>query len=82
MASCYKKEEEFKWGQCFGQNLQRMLHKKQIDQGHLARQLGTTDTMISRYVHGVSIPSVYKVIRFADIIGCDVGELIKSVYDE
>lgn len=82
MTSYHKDNEEFEWGRDFGRNLQRMLHKKQIDQGYLARQLGSTDAMISRYVHGTSIPSAYKVFRIAEIIGCDISDLIKAKYEE
>lgn len=82
MPACYKDNEEFEWGRYFGRNLQRILHKKQIDQGYLARQLGSTDAMISRYVHGISIPSVYKVARIAEILNCDISELVKINYEE
>ena len=82
MGACYKDNEEFEWGRHFGRNLQRMLHKKQIDQGYLAKQLGSTDAMISRYVHGVSIPSVYKAYRIAEIINCDISDLVKSNYED
>lgn len=79
----YRKDnEEFEWGRDFGRNLQRILHKKQIGQGYLARQLGSTDAMISRYVHGTSIPSVYKAFRIAEIIGCDISDLVKTNYEE
>jgi transcriptional regulator with XRE-family HTH domain len=82
MPAPYKSNEEFEWGLYFGRNLQRMLHKKNIDQGYLARQLSSTDAMISRYVHGTSIPSVYKVSRIAEIIGCDISDLVKINYED
>ena len=82
MSACYKDNEEYEWGRCFGRNLQCMLHKKQIDQGYLARQLGTTDAMISRYIHGIAIPSVYKVARIAEILDCDISELVKINYED
>ena len=82
MPSCRKNNEEFEWGMRFGRNLQRILHKNQIDQGYLARQLGSTDAMVSRYIHGISVPSVYKVQRIAEIIGCDISDLVKADYDE
>lgn len=68
------------WSLDFGINLQRMLRIHKISQGDLARELGTTDAMISRYIHGVSVPSVYKVCQMARIIGCDVTDLVKTEY--
>ena len=76
-----RKDCEKYWGVDFGTNLQRILHRKGISQGVLANELGTTEAMISRYVHGVAVPSVYKVCQMADIIGCDISELIKIDYD-
>lgn len=69
------------WGKEFGTNLQRMLHRKGVTQGYLAKELNTTDTMISRYVNGAIIPSVYKVCQIANIIGCDISDLVKTEYN-
>lgn len=82
MSAYYENNDKFEWGRYFGRNLQRMLHKKEIDQGCLAKQLGSTDAMISRYVHGISIPSVYKVARIAEILNCDISELVKINYED
>lgn len=73
---------EMFWGLSFGHNLQRVLRRNDISQGYLAKELDTTEAMISRYIHGISIPSVYKVCQMADIIGCDISDLIKTKYDE
>lgn len=82
MPACYKSDDERAWGLYFGRNLQHVLHKKQIDQGYLARQLGVTDAILSRYIHGLAVPSVYKVSRIAEIIDCDISELVKSNYNK
>lgn len=81
MSACYKNNNEFEWGVCFGNNLKEVLKSKKIKQGDLAIELGTTDAMISRYIHGISVPSAYKVCQIANIIGCDVHDLIKMSYD-
>lgn len=78
----YKTDDEIKWSLYFGRNLQRMLRIKNVTQQQLARKLGTTDAMISRYVYGAAIPSVYKVCQIANIIGCRVDDLVKTVYEE
>lgn len=82
MAARCKTNEEYEWSLYFGRNLQCMLHRKQINQGYLAKHLGTTNAMISHYIRGVSIPSVYKVARIAEIIGCDISDLVKANYKE
>lgn len=76
-----RKNCETRWAADFGTNLQRTLHRKGISQGYLASELGTTEAMISRYIRGTAIPSVYKVCQMAEIIGCDISELIKNNYD-
>jgi transcriptional regulator with XRE-family HTH domain len=51
-----------------------------MSQGELAKALGLTEAMVSRYIHGISVPSVYKVCQMANVIGCDISDLIKSEY--
>lgn len=76
-----RNNNEALWGLDFGRNLQRVLHCKGISQGVLANKLGVTEAMLSRYIHGAAIPSVYKVGQMADIIGCDISDLIKTNYE-
>lgn len=78
----YKSEGEAEWSLYFGRNLQRMLHIHHITQQELARRMGSTDAMISRYIHGDAVPSTYKACQIAQAIGCEVSDLIKIVYDE
>ena len=74
-------DAEMFWSLSFGHNLQQVLKHNDISQGYLAKELGTTEAMISRYIHGISVPSVYKVCQMASVIGCDVSDLIKSKFD-
>ena len=76
MGACYKSNEEYEWSLRFGQNLQKVLQSRNITQGILARKLGSTDAMISRYIYGTSVPSIYKVRQMANIIGCSISELM------
>ena len=78
---CKRNSNEALWSLDFGCNLQRVLHRKGISQGTLANKLGSTEAMISRYIHGSAVPSVYKVSQMVDIIGCDISDLIKTNYD-
>ena len=69
------------WGKDFGINLQRMLHRKGVTQVYLANAIGVTEPMFSRYVNGTAIPSAYKICQMAELIGCDVSDLVKTEYD-
>lgn len=72
---------ELLWGREFGINLQRMLHRRGVTQGYLAKELNTTEAMVSRYVNGIVVPSAYKACQIAEIIGCDISDLVKTEYD-
>lgn len=82
MSIKYRGEDERCWGLEFGRNLQKVISSSNITQQQLARKLGTTDAMISRYIYGISIPSVYKACQIAKVLGCAVSDLIKPTYDE
>lgn len=82
MGVCYRTYDESAWGAEFGRNLQAMIKTKNITQGQLARKLGITDAMLSRYIHGTAIPSTYKTCQIANELGCEIGELVKSTYME
>ena len=75
-----RNESEIDWTLCFGHNLQRTLRIHRMSQGERAKALGLTEAMVSRYIHGISVPSVYKVCQMANVIGCDISDLIKSEY--
>lgn len=74
-------EWESVWSLEFGTNLQRMLHRKRISQGTLAKKLGVTEATISRYVHGTHIPSAFRICRIAEILECEINDLVKTKYD-
>ena len=69
------------WGKEFGINLQRMLHRKGVTQTYLANAINVTESMFSRYVNGTAIPSVYKICQMAEILDCDISELVKTEYN-
>lgn len=72
---------ESAWIIAFGQNLQSIIKSRGVSQQLLARKLGITDAMMSRYVHGLATPSIYKVKQLADILCCKLSDLIKATYD-
>lgn len=72
---------ELLWAKEFGVNLQRVLHRKGVTQGYLAKELNTSDAVISRYITGTVVPSAYRACQIAEVLGCDVSELVKTGYD-
>lgn len=76
-----RNDSEMYWTLRFGHNLQRTLRIYGVSQGRLAQELGLTEAMISRYIHGLSVPSVYKVCQMASVIGCNISDLIKTEYE-
>ena len=82
MGRSFKNKEEFTWSLYFGRNLQRTLHIYNMTQEELAKRLGVTQATISRYVCGLTTPSIYKVCLISQVIGCDISDLVKSTYED
>lgn len=66
----------------FGYNLQKFIPLSGKTQNEIAQTLGITNAMLSRYVHGTSMPSAGKAFRLAKILGCSVDELFDNTYEE
>lgn len=58
-------------------NVGEMLKKKGATQTELAEYCCVTQTIISKILHGVKVPSVALVVRMSDFFGCTVDELVK-----
>ena len=76
MSIKYKTVDEQEWTDQFSNNLQHVIAKKKIQKKELAKQLGITNAMLSRYIHGAATPSVYKACQIANALGCDINDLI------
>ena len=76
MSIFYRTEDESVWGTEFGHNLQTVIRSKNVTQSQLARQLGITEAMLSRYIHGTSMPGVDKVYALANILGCRITDIL------
>ena len=61
----------------FGKNLKAMMKSKHVTQEELAKQIGVTQTMFSRYITGKSNPIIYKAYGIAEYVGCSIDELMK-----
>lgn len=77
----YIEDEEIR-KKALGHNLQKLIPFSGMTQSEIAKRLGITDAMMSRYIHGVSMPSADKVHLLAMMIGCRVDELFDATYSE
>lgn len=73
--------DEKRWKKEVGFNIHRAMLKYGIDQVELSARSGISQGTISRYTDGIITPSSYKLRRIADVLGCDMDELmfIRSV---
>lgn len=63
-----------------GHNLQKMISNRGIPQSHIAERVGITDAMLSRYIHGTSMPGIDKLYNLAAVLGCRVTDLVGESY--
>lgn len=77
----YSEDEEVR-RKAFGYNLQKLIPFSGTTQAEIAKKLGITNAMMSRYVHGSSMPSADKANMIANLIGCRLDELFDENYIE
>ena len=66
----------------FGHNLQKFITVCGMSKGEIAERLGITNTMLSRYIHGKTMPSFDKGRQIAILMGCSMEELFDDNYTE
>ena len=59
-----------------GRNLQKLIQSRSISQSTIASECGITPAMLSRYIHGTSMPGVNKVYALANILGCRITDIL------
>ena len=59
-----------------GHNLQKLIQTRSISQGTIASECGITPAMLSRYIHGTSLPGVDKVYALANVLGCRITDIL------
>ena len=64
-----------------GQTLAEARRNKTLTQSQVAELLGIGDEAVSRIERGLIIPTVARLIEFAEIYECDVGDLISKASD-
>lgn len=64
----------------FGANLRKNIPLAGKTQKELCEELDITNAMMSRYLHGKSIPSATKAYKIARALGCTLNELFDDTY--
>ena len=59
----------------FPRLLNKMIHRKNISQKEFAEKLGITNTMVSRYLSGKSLPGYSLLKKMAKVLDCTVDDL-------
>lgn len=65
-----------------GVNIKKMIQTRGMSQGDIAERCGITQAMLSRYIHGTSMPSIYIVNSLASALGCRAIDIIGESYEE
>ena len=65
-----------------GHNIQKLIFASGIPQSEIASRVGITEAMMSRYIHGTSMPGIDKVYSLAAALGCRVIDILGEAYDE
>lgn len=65
-----------------GHNLKKLLQTRGIPQSEIAEKCGITEAMLSRYIHGTSMPGIDKVYSLAATLGCRAIDIIGESYGE
>lgn len=58
----------------FKRRLQSMMNRKWVTQDELAKRIGTSQQMISRYLTGQSIPSAITLKKIAEALDCHTDD--------
>lgn len=59
-----------------GHNIQKLIQSRSISQSTIATECGITPAMLSRYIHGTSMPGIDKVYSLANILGCRITDIL------
>ena len=60
----------------FSRNLKKMMKEDHMKEECLADETGISQSMISRYVNGQSMPSFLTVVKIADVLFCSLDDFL------
>ena len=64
----------------FSSQLRCWMNRKNVGQDELAKKIGATQPMISRYVSGRVLPNYYIVYKIAKALDCSIDDLFYKEY--
>jgi predicted XRE-type DNA-binding protein len=59
-----------------GRNIRKFITYRGMRQQEVAEQAGVTEAMLSRYINGTSMPSLDKLHNLANVLGCQITDLL------
>lgn len=66
----------------FGDNLRRLLKDRHMTELDLSRITGISNVLLSKYMRGKVMPSIYKVARIAYALDCSIDDLVFDYRDK
>ena len=64
-----------------GYNIKKIMQTRGMSQSDIAQRCGITNAMLSRYIHGNSLPSIDKVHALAAVLDCRVTDILGESYE-
>jgi predicted XRE-type DNA-binding protein len=65
-----------------GHNLKKIIMTRGMPQSEIAEKCGITEAMLSRYIHGTSMPGVDKIYALASALDCRAIDILGETYSE
>ena len=65
-----------------GYNIRKMINTRGMPQSDIAERCGITEAMLSRYLHGTSMPGLDKIYSLASVLDCRVADILDESYYE
>lgn len=59
-----------------GRNIKKFMIYRGVSQQDLVEKVGVTQSMMSRYINGTSMPGVDKLHNIASVLGCHIDDLL------
>lgn len=66
----------------FVHNFNRLFKEWGGSQGTLSKEIGVTQSRISYWVHGMSMPTFVNLYNLSKVFGCDITEFYKDIPSE
>jgi DNA-binding Xre family transcriptional regulator len=64
-----------------GHNLKKIVLTRGIPQAEIASKCGITEAMLSRYIHGTSMPGIDKIYTLASVLDCRIVDILGDFYE-